>query len=101
MVVRYFMPWNAHPSMAVTGAQCLASCAPTAGTVSDGLLNQPTVSPAPVVLEHASGDIDLLVNSSGENGFSLHSAGVVRTARKLASGHVYVPHTAWASHTSA
>ena len=22
---RYFMPWNCHPKMAVTGAQCLAS----------------------------------------------------------------------------
>ena len=46
VVVRHSMPWNAHRSMAVTGAQCLASCAPTAGTVSDGLLNQPMVLPA-------------------------------------------------------
>lgn len=26
MAIRYFMPWNCHPSLAVTGAQCLASC---------------------------------------------------------------------------
>ncbi len=34
---RYFMPWNCHPPMAVTGSQCLASCALTPGTVADGL----------------------------------------------------------------
>ena len=26
VIVRYFMPWKTHPSMAVTGGQCLASC---------------------------------------------------------------------------
>ena len=24
VIVRYFMPWKTHPSMAVTGGQCLA-----------------------------------------------------------------------------
>lgn len=95
LAVRYFMPWNAHPSMAVTGAQCLASCALTAGTVSDGLLNRPEASPARVVLEHASGKIELMVTFSSENGFSPKSVGVVRTARKLANGQVYVPRTVW------
>ena len=32
IVSRYFMPWNTHPTMAVTGSQCLASCALTPGT---------------------------------------------------------------------
>ena len=100
LAVRYFMPWNVHPSMAVTGAQCLASCALTEGTVSDGLLDRPTASPACVTLEHASGNFDLLVNFNAENGFSLHSVGVVRTARKLAEGKVFVPSTIWAGHNS-
>lgn len=96
IATRYFMPWNTHPTMAVTGAQCLASCALTPGTVSDGLLDRPNVSPAEVVLEHASGKIDVLVDFSSENGFELNAAGLVRTARKLADGHVYVPHAIWA-----
>ncbi len=96
IATRYFMPWNTHPTMAVTGAQCLASCALTPGTVSDGLLARPTDSPAKVVLEHASGKIDVLVNFSSEDGFALEAAGLVRTARKLADGNVYVPLTIWA-----
>lgn len=95
IAVRYFMPWKTHPTMAVTGAQCLASCALTPGTVSDGLIARPNENPAELVLEHASGTIEVLVDFSNENGFSLNSAGLVRTARKLADGKVYVPTSVW------
>ena len=95
IAVRYFMPWKTHPTMAVTGAQCLASCALTPGTVSDGLIARPNENPAELVLEHASGTISVLIDFSNENGFSLNSAGLVRTARKLADGKVYVPTSIW------
>lgn len=95
LAVRYFMPWKTHPTMAVTGAQCMASCALTPGTVADGLLDRPDSSPADVVLEHASGKIDVLVDFSNDGEFNVISAGLVRTARKLADGHVYVPESAW------
>lgn len=96
IAVRYFMPWKTHPSMAVTGAQCLASCALTPGTVSDGLLERPEDSPAEVTLEHASGSIGVLVDFSAEDGFELNAAGLIRTARKLAAGQVFVPARVWA-----
>ncbi|WP_170787700.1 4-oxalomesaconate tautomerase [Ruegeria lacuscaerulensis] len=95
LAVRYFMPWKTHPTMAVTGAQCMASCALTPGTVADGLLDRLDSSPADVVLEHASGKIDVLVDFSNDGEFKVISAGLVRTARKLADGHVYVPESAW------
>ncbi|WP_170336738.1 4-oxalomesaconate tautomerase [Ruegeria arenilitoris] len=95
LTVRYFMPWKTHPTMAVTGAQCMASCALTPGTVADGLLDRPVLSPAEVVLEHASGKIDVLVDFSNDGEFNVISAGLVRTARKLADGHVYVPESEW------
>ena len=92
---RYFMPWTTHPAMAVTGSQCLAACALTPGTVADGLLERPTGSPANVVLEHASGTIEVLVDFEFNNHFTLNSAGLLRTARKLADGHIYVPASVW------
>lgn len=95
IATRYFMPWKTHPTMAVTGAQCLASCALTPGSVADGMLERPTTSPAKVVLEHASGSIDVLVDFSDEGGFDLNAAGLVRTARKLADGQIYVPSAVW------
>ena len=93
---RYFMPWNTHPTMAVTGAQCLASCALTPGTVADGMMAAPNERPAKVVLRHPSGTIDVLVDFSTEGGFDLKAAGLVRTARKLADGTIYVPSAVWA-----
>ena len=95
IATRYFMPWNTHPSMAVTGSQCLASCALTPGTVAEGMLERPTQSPANVVLEHASGTIEVLVDFNTDDGFALNSAGLLRTARKLADGHIYVPSRIW------
>lgn len=96
VATRYFMPWRTHPTMAVTGAQCLAACALTPGTVSDGLLDRPETSPAPIVLEHPSGHIDLTVDFDRQDGaVLLHSVGLVRTARKLADGKVYVPAALW------
>jgi 2-methylaconitate cis-trans-isomerase PrpF len=91
IAARYFMPWQAHPTMAVTGAQCLASCAITPGSVADGLLTRPSANPATVTIEHPSGTIDVVVDYDvTNNGLDLRSAGLVRTARKLASGQLFV-----------
>ncbi|MEM6275735.1 MAG: 4-oxalomesaconate tautomerase [Pseudomonadota bacterium] len=94
IAARYFMPWTTHPSMAVTGAQCLASCALTPGSVADGLLERPTQSPAEVVIEHASGTIEVLAAFTLDSGFEIESAGLVRTARKIAEGHLFLPEDA-------
>ena len=96
IATRYFMPWRTHPTMAVTGAQCLASCVLTPGTVADGLAAKPNETPVTITLEHASGQIDVLVDyDQTEAGFEIKSAGLVRTARKLAAGEVFVPASVW------
>lgn len=96
IATRYFMPWKCHPTMAVTGAQCLASCVLTPGTVAEGLAAKPNEVPAKIVLEHASGTIDVVVDyAQTDTGFSINSAGLVRTARKLAAGSVFVPASIW------
>jgi 2-methylaconitate cis-trans-isomerase PrpF len=94
---RYFMPWKCHPSMAVTGSQCLASCVLTPGTVAEGMGHIPDEKPAHIVLEHASGQIDLLVDYTIDaDGLALRSTGLVRTARKLAAGEVFISARIWA-----
>jgi len=98
IATRYFMPWKAHPAMAVTGAQCLASCVLTPGTVADGLAAKPNSQPAKITLEHASGEIDVLVDyTQTKNGIDLRSAGLVRTARLLAKGEVMIPSDVWSN----
>ncbi|MCL4146061.1 UNVERIFIED_CONTAM: hypothetical protein GTU68_064451 [Idotea baltica] len=96
IATRYFMPWSTHPTMAVTGAQCLASCVLTPGTVAAGLAQIPNEMPAKITLEHASGLIDVVVDYAQTiDGFVIKSAGLVRTARKIASGEVFIPKSVW------
>jgi len=96
IATRYFMPWKTHPTMAVTGAQCLASCVLTPGTVADGMAVRSNARPAKVTLEHASGQIDVLVDYDVTgDGIVLRSAGLVRTARLLARGEAMIPASVW------
>jgi len=96
IATRYFMPWHTHPTMAVTGAQCLASCVLTPGTVADGLARVPNENPATIVLEHPTGAIDVVVDYDlTDDGVAIKSAGLTRTARKLASGQVFIPKSVW------
>lgn len=96
ITARYFMPWNCHPTMAVTGSQCLASCVLTPGTVAEGLFTPPKGQPSLVLIEHPGGVIDVTVDyETGPDGFELKSAGLLRTARLLASGEVMVPGDVW------
>lgn len=93
---RYFMPWKCHPSMAVTGAQCIAACALTPGSVADGLMTPPG-SPADIVIEHPMGSIDVAMTFERTNrDLTVISAGLTRTARLLARGDVFVPRSVWA-----
>jgi len=99
MSSRYFMPWKCHPAMAVTGAQCLASCLLTPGTVADGMIQLSHERPITVILEHTSGLLDIIIDYDiGPNGFKLNSAGLIRTARKLAEGKVFIPSSIWTGH---
>jgi 2-methylaconitate cis-trans-isomerase PrpF len=96
IAARYFMPKNCHPTMAVTGSQCLASCVLTPGTVAEGLFTPTEDAPALVVIEHPSGTIEVTVDfENGPDGFQLRSAGLLRTARLLARGEVFVPTRIW------
>jgi 4-oxalomesaconate tautomerase len=96
VATRYFMPWKAHPTMVVTGAQCLASCVLTPNTVAKGLAARSNDRPATITLEHASGQIEVLVDYDlTSDGIDLRSAGLVRTARLLARGEVMIPSKVW------
>ena len=86
------MPWPCHPTLAVTGSQCLAACALTSGTVAEGLVRPIGSSPAIVRIEHPMGEMEVTVEfSMKEDEFQFHSAGVIRTARLIARGEVMVP----------
>lgn len=94
---RYFMPWNCHPSLAVTGSQCMSACLLCPGTVGEGLAELPDQGPVDLKLEHPMGILDVKMDYRLKNDtFEVFSAGLTRTARKLAVGEVFVPKPIWA-----
>ncbi len=93
---RYFMPWNAHPSLAVTGSQCMAACLLCPGTVGEGIIEAPPSAPARLALEHPMGRLEVVTDYTRDGDrFVVNWAGLVRTARKLAEGQVFVPRRVW------
>ena len=89
---RYFMPWKAHPTYAVTGSVCTGACLLAPGTIAEGITRVETGNPATVQLEHPLGKIDVAFNYKIENGeLKLNNAGFVRTARRLFKGVVSIP----------
>lgn len=89
---RYFMPWNAHPTLAVTGSICSGACLLAPDTIAAGIAEIDDGNPVTVQLEHPLGKIDVVFDYAIENGeFKLNSAGFLRTARRLFRGEVSVP----------
>ncbi len=94
---RYLTPWAGHPSMAVSGAQCLSACAVLPGSVAEGLAVLPASSPAQMQIEHPMGLLPVLLDfTRNGGGVMIHGAGILRTARLLARGVVMVPKGVWA-----
>ena len=89
---RYFMPWNCHPSYAVTGSVCTGTCLLAPGTIAEGVAEFPSGNPVTIQIETPSGSIDVVFDYAIENGeFKLDSAGFLRTARRLFKGDVSIP----------
>ena len=91
---RYFVPSDCHSAHAVSGAICVGSCALVPGTVADGLARITGKLSETIEIEHPSGFIRTVfeLDSAGED-FALNKVGVIRTARKLFQGEIYVSGT--------
>jgi len=93
---RYFVPQNCHPTHAVTGAQCVATCAVMKGTIADGLAQVKRKDVETIVIEHPSGKIDVELAVTGHNtDMTFTYAGILRTARRLFQGDVLVSDDIW------
>jgi len=93
---RYLTPHALHAAHAVTGAICVASCVSIEGTVAGELATLRSERPGRVQIEHPSGVIDVELETAGEGqNLDVLSAGVVRTARKIMDGRLFVPASVW------
>ena len=82
---------------AVTGAICVSTCAMMQGSVADGIAMRPPGDDRLVVVEHPSGIFEVALATRGEGAaMDVIGGGVIRTARKIMDGQVFVPAKAFA-----
>jgi len=96
LCTRYFMPWSTHPTLAVTGSQCISACALVNGSIIEGFVEPGSQPMVKLTLEHPLGNMDVVMHIENDNDdLRPVSAGVVRTARKIAAGSVFIPADIW------
>ncbi len=95
---RYFVPDSCHAAHAVTGALCLSAACGLPGSVADGVADLPAGPRRRIVIEHPSGTIATEFELAGSlESPVIRRAALVRTARKIMEGTVYVPESVWGS----
>lgn len=93
---RYFVPDNCHAAHAVTGAICVSTAAMLEGSITDEIVERSSDETPKIVIEHPSGTIDILLSYEGSGAdMKVSKAGLLRTARKIFRGELYVPGEVW------
>ena len=93
---RYLTPLRLHAAHAVTGGICVGAAAMLDGTIAAPLADRNAVDNGVVRIEHPSGSLDVtLVLAGSPEQPTVESAGIVRTARKILDGGVFVPAGVW------
>ena len=88
----YFTPHTFHPAYPVTGSINVSSAALIKGTIASDVANVKGLSKEKITIEHPSGIIEVLIESSGSGlSFNVEKAGIIRTVRKIMDGYVFVP----------
>lgn len=89
---RYLTPHKLHAAHAVTGAVCVATACLLEGSVAYDLAVRPGGNPCTIWIEHPSGMVDVRMDIAGAGpGLQVTRAGILRTARPIMQGQVFVP----------
>ena len=87
---RTFIPHRVHQSIGVLGAASVAAACTIDGSVADGIAT--AGSNVPMAVEHPSGQFVVDIEIAKEdNSYAVKRSALLRTARKLMDGDVYVP----------
>jgi len=94
---RTFIPHRVHEAIGVLGAVSVATACAVSGTVAGKIAGRAAgAGPRSLVIEHPTGffTIEMDVTGSGAD-LRVNRSALLRTARKLMRGEVYVPAAAW------
>lgn len=93
---RTFIPHVCHAAIGVIAAVSTATACIIEGSVAKGIVNPPADVHNPMQLEHPSGQFTVqLTTELKENTLQFTKSGVIRTARLISKGEVFIPSTIW------
>lgn len=91
---RNFIPHRVHEAIGVFGAVSVATACVLPGSVAEGVAR--VSDPASLDVEHPTGFFTVAMDVAVErDGLKVRRAALLRTARRLMRGEVYVPATVW------
>lgn len=91
---RNFIPHRVHEAIGVFGAVSVATACVTPGSVTEGLAR--VSDPSSLEVEHPTGFFTVAMDVEVTDGeVRVHRAALLRTARMLMAGEVYVPASVW------
>ncbi|MDJ0928619.1 MAG: 4-oxalomesaconate tautomerase [Gammaproteobacteria bacterium] len=91
---RTYIPHRVHEAIGVLGAASVAAAIQIPGTVANEIVDR--VSPGPMDIEHPTGRFTIDVELTDDGGeLAVRRSALLRTARKLMAGEVYIPTAIW------
>jgi 4-oxalomesaconate tautomerase len=88
---RTFIPHDCHSAVGVLGAVTVATAAVMPGSVANRYAQVPPGSPKTLSVEHPSGEFSVVLTMNPADPTDVLQAALLRTARLIMRGEVYVP----------
>jgi 4-oxalomesaconate tautomerase len=92
---RTFIPHDCHSAVGVLGAVTVATAAVTPGTVAHRVAVVPPGGRKAISVQHPSGEFTVVLEMSAANPAEVARASLLRTARLLMRGEVFIPARIW------
>jgi 4-oxalomesaconate tautomerase len=88
---RTFIPHDCHAAVGVLGAVTVATAAVLPGSVANRYARVPTGNAKTISVEHPSGEFSVELTMNPQNPSEVLQAALLRTARLIMRGEVFVP----------
>jgi 4-oxalomesaconate tautomerase len=95
ITTRTFIPHDCHAAVGVLGAVTVATAAVTPGTVAHRVAQVPPGARKTFSVQHPTGEFTVVLEMSAANPAEVARASLLRTARLLMRGEVFIPGNIW------
>jgi 4-oxalomesaconate tautomerase len=99
ITTRTFIPHDCHAAVGVLGAVTVATAAVTEGTVARRVAQGPAGARKTFSVQHPTGEFTVVLEMSTQNPADVARASLLRTARLLMRGEVFIPGDIWKDHS--